>query len=290
MIYGYIYKITNTVNNKIYIGQTTKTVEARFKMHLNASGAKAKKTIHLYAAMNKYGKSNFIVEQIDVATSRRDLNKKERYWIEYYDAINNGYNMMPGGNDENPMNSAVVKEKHATKLRDPEVRAKISATLSKLRKEIGFSEEHRKKISEAQKDRKCFMKNGKRTYTSGLNTELIAKLLADGWQLYEKHSNQTKANKNLFATRSRKVSCLLDTGESFTFESILAAGRWWYEHYKPFGEVYSTATYQRKIEDSIAGKLIKCGNKTHKRYIEITNIKWFYTEERKVVPIYEQKN
>ena len=48
------------------------------------------------------------------------------------------------------------------------------------------------------------------------------------------------------ASRSLGVYCILDTGETLEFDSILHAGKWWYDNYKPFGEVYSTATYQRK--------------------------------------------
>ena len=57
---GYIYKITNTINNKIYIGQTSKTIEERFKAHIS----KAKQHInrYLYDAMNHYGYENFIIE------------------------------------------------------------------------------------------------------------------------------------------------------------------------------------------------------------------------------------
>lgn len=79
MIYGYIYKITNTINNKVYIGQTTRTVEARFQEHLHSCTQKSKATLHLYSAMNLYGKENFKVEMIEEATSQEDLNEKEIY-------------------------------------------------------------------------------------------------------------------------------------------------------------------------------------------------------------------
>lgn len=248
MSYGYIYKIVNTVNDKVYIGQTTKNVDERFKIHLNASTSKAKKTLHLYAAMNLYGKDKFSIIEIDTAKDRNELNRKERYWIKYYDSIKTGYNMMEGGNDENPMSSEIVKEKHDAKMRSDEVRAKISETMSKLRTEQGFSEEHKQKIKEARKKRK-------------------EERAAIGLGFYEHPENM--------ASRSMAVYCILDSGERYEFKSIKDAGKWWYDNYKPFGEVYSTATYQRKIEASIAGKEIECGNKNHKRYVHITNIKWY---------------
>lgn len=258
-MYGYIYKISNSQNSKVYIGQTTKTVSERYDLHLKASKNKSKQTLHLYLAMNKYGIENFWVEQIDSATSQEELNEKERYWIEYYDSLNNGYNMTKGGADENPMNSDLVKKKHAEKLRSEEVRRKISKTLSERRLSEGFSAEHKQKIKESREKRK-------------------QERAALGLNFYEHPENM--------ASRSITVYCILDTGEQFEFNSILDAGKWWYENYKPFGEIYSTATYQRKIEASIAGKEIEFGCKTHKKYKKITNIKWF-KKESEVVPIYE---
>lgn len=79
MIYGYIYKITNNINSKVYIGQTTRTVEARFQEHLHSCTQKAKATMHLYSAMKLYGKEKFKVETIDSAESQEELNKKEIY-------------------------------------------------------------------------------------------------------------------------------------------------------------------------------------------------------------------
>ena len=57
---GYIYKITNLINNKLYIGQTKKTIEERFKAHIKV--ARQHKNRYLYDAMNKYGYENFKIE------------------------------------------------------------------------------------------------------------------------------------------------------------------------------------------------------------------------------------
>ena len=97
----YIYKITNIINNKIYIGQVyNKTIYARFKRHLN--GAKKSNTL-LAKAICKYGKENFIIEQIDTANNLDELNKKEKYWIKYYNSTdkNIGYNLTLSGEGGN---------------------------------------------------------------------------------------------------------------------------------------------------------------------------------------------
>ena len=253
MAYGFIYKITTTASDKVYIGQTTRTIEERYQEHLKARNSKDKNTLHLYLAMNKYGIDTFSIEKIDEANTQEELNQKEVYWINFYDSMNNGYNMAPGGSI-NIFESEKVRKKHAASMRDPKTREKISKTLHELRTTLGFSEEHKKKIRESSQKRK----------------EERAKL---GLKYYDDCSH--------CATRSKAVYCILDTGEKFEFDSILHAGKWWYETYKPFGEIYSTATYQRKIEASIAGKEIKYGCSTHKCYKIITNIKWFYKDNWK---------
>lgn len=93
---GYIYKITNKVNNKIYIGQTIKTVEKRFQQHKNNSNKPYFSQIVLYKAFNKYGIDNFICEQIEEVPNEL-LDEREKYWIEYYDSYFNGYNSTLGG-------------------------------------------------------------------------------------------------------------------------------------------------------------------------------------------------
>lgn len=87
----WIYKITNTVNNKVYIGQSIRPIEQRFKRHINDALNHVKDT-HFCRAICKYGKDSFIVEEIDTAESQEELSKKEQYWIQYYDSVNNGYN------------------------------------------------------------------------------------------------------------------------------------------------------------------------------------------------------
>ena len=93
---GYIYKITNTLNNKIYIGQTIKTVEKRFQQHQNNSNKEYFSQIVLYKAFNKYGIENFICEQIEEVENEK-LDEREKYWINYYDSFFNGYNSTLGG-------------------------------------------------------------------------------------------------------------------------------------------------------------------------------------------------
>lgn len=77
----YIYKITNIVNNKVYIGQTIQTVQNRFRRHIN-DAVSYKLNTHFCNAVRNYAKENFIVEVLDTAQSQTELNQKEQYHIE----------------------------------------------------------------------------------------------------------------------------------------------------------------------------------------------------------------
>jgi group I intron endonuclease len=109
MIYGIIYKIVNNINNKIYIGQTTQLIKARFRDHCNLRKSIEKSAIR--CAIKKYGKENFIITEIDNSINKEDLDKKEIFWINCYNSLcPNGYNLSLGGNGGGKM-SSLTKEK-----------------------------------------------------------------------------------------------------------------------------------------------------------------------------------
>lgn len=95
---GYIYKVTNNINGKMYIGQTSRTIEIRWKEHLYDAFSKhnSKSASPLHQAILKYGENVFIIEQIEKCNNI-DLDDRERYWIEYYNTYQNGYNADFGG-------------------------------------------------------------------------------------------------------------------------------------------------------------------------------------------------
>lgn len=94
---GSIYKITNKVNGKVYIGQTIYPKD-RFNQHISDSYKKERDSYnsHFHQAIRKYGPENFIYEIIENVNDS-ELNERETYWIEYYDSFNNGYNSTLGG-------------------------------------------------------------------------------------------------------------------------------------------------------------------------------------------------
>ena len=91
---AFIYKITNLVNNKCYIGKTERTIQERWKEHLKQYN---NLDLPLYRAFRKYGENNFQVEQIEECKSEI-VDERETYWIKYYNSCGQeGYNCNLGG-------------------------------------------------------------------------------------------------------------------------------------------------------------------------------------------------
>lgn len=195
-----IYKITNIVNGKVYIGQTTKTLEHRKAGHLQA--AKDGLNRHLYNAMRKYGFENFKFEEICKTSSKSELNYLEAKYIIEYDSVRNGYNMGYGG-DNNVMFSEKVKSKHDAIMRTDDVRLKISKSMTEYRKNNPFTPEHRKKISEKMKGNKHFA----------------------GHTITQKHLDV------LNNSHYKSVHCEdVDGNIVAFFSTVQSAAKWWYEN------------------------------------------------------------
>ena len=85
-----IYKVTNKINGKVYIGQSV-DIGRRWREHMTT-----KDDIYFHKAIQKYGVENFEWEVIE-RCKKKDLDAREIYWIEYYDSFNKGYNCTKGG-------------------------------------------------------------------------------------------------------------------------------------------------------------------------------------------------
>lgn len=88
---GFIYKITNKVNGKSYIGQTRYTVEFRWRQHQHK-----KDNTHFHLAIAKYGADSFTVETLEECEIA-DMDSREIFYIAKFDTYNNGYNSSTGG-------------------------------------------------------------------------------------------------------------------------------------------------------------------------------------------------
>lgn len=112
-----IYKITNNINKKIYIGCSV-NIERRWISHKSESILEKNPQYNysIHKAFRKYGIDNFSFEIIEL-TSKAKLFEREKYWIGYYDSYNNGYNETKGGEggpslpgEKNPNSSLTEQE------------------------------------------------------------------------------------------------------------------------------------------------------------------------------------
>lgn len=104
-----IYKITNVINGKSYIGKTLSSIENRWKEHCSDSKKRKNEKRPLYSAMNKYGIENFKIEQIEEC-SDNIVDEREVYWIEYYQTFKQGYNATKGGDGKHYLDYDLICE------------------------------------------------------------------------------------------------------------------------------------------------------------------------------------
>ncbi len=166
-MYGIIYKVTNIDNNKVYIGQTIRSLEERKNQHISEA---RRSNFYFHQAIKKHGIDAFLWEQIDIANNAKELNEKEIFWISFYNSFidhTKGYNDDSGG--KNGKLSEETKKKISEKLKGKkknfskegyENKRKASAnrvwteeSREKLRKSMTgkkHSEETKKKMSISQ--------------------------------------------------------------------------------------------------------------------------------------------
>jgi hypothetical protein len=112
-----IYKIENLINGKLYIGQTTRSIESRFLSH-------SKGDMIIGRAIKKYGIQSFKISVIDNATDKKVLNEKEKYWIKKLNTLSpNGYNISTGGTGGNL--GELVNKKIKDTMQSEEIRKRI---------------------------------------------------------------------------------------------------------------------------------------------------------------------
>ncbi|HEY1872618.1 MAG TPA: GIY-YIG nuclease family protein [Chitinophagaceae bacterium] len=149
---GYIYLITNLVNKKIYVGQTTNSVPIRWHQHKEYA-----RRIHrnngISNAIRKYGSENFSVQKLAEAGDQETLNFFEDFYIEYFQTQNQsiGYNLREGGSKGKPCEESRARMAEAGRIKI--FTAEHRTNLSKARRgKTGFiSDEGKRKLSERLK-------------------------------------------------------------------------------------------------------------------------------------------
>lgn len=89
-----VYRIYDRLTGKNYIGQTSKPLNRRIYSHLHS-----KKSL-VGRAMKESDLQHFDVSVLDVCEDKVTADQSEKFWIEFYDSINNGYNVVAGGSPD----------------------------------------------------------------------------------------------------------------------------------------------------------------------------------------------
>lgn len=130
-MYGILYKLTNEINGKSYIGKTYDTLENRIIGHLYDAKKDRCKNRPIYRAINKYGAEKFLVTVLGYF-SEEILEEKEIEFIELYNTYKKGYNATLGGDSKRRLNFSNQDIKEAVERTD-------STTAASRYLEIDFS-------------------------------------------------------------------------------------------------------------------------------------------------------
>lgn len=142
-----IYKETNMINGKVYIGRTLQTLEKRKYKH-----EIAKDNLYFHQALRKYGKENFKWEIIN----EQDYDNEEFYIQKYNSRDRNiGYNVAKGGSGgdtySNHPNKEEILKKRSNSMKEKWKDEEYSNKLLKIRKEFGQTAKFKKKVSQNSK-------------------------------------------------------------------------------------------------------------------------------------------
>lgn len=178
MIVGVIYRVSNKLNGKYYIGQTTRKVGERWSLH--KSEARNRPKAHFHKAIRKHGERVFVVDVLDRAETLEELNALEEGWIKHLCAMDPmyGYNHLAGG--ENYTRSPATLAKMSAAGRRKVISARTRALISLASKGRPHTKEHASKIAASLRGRspslKCRLAVANANRNRTLSVETRAKL------------------------------------------------------------------------------------------------------------------
>ena len=162
-MYGYIYKFTNLLNNKVYIGKHKYDKLELDKKYLT-SGILINKSIH------KYGIQNFTHELICICEDLTELNQKEIFYINYFNSFYpNGYNLTKGGDGISEPTPEIIEKNRLAHIGVKQSDETKKKRIKSLKKVI-HTKEWCNKISQSNKGQKIFEQTRKASSKRHKNT------------------------------------------------------------------------------------------------------------------------
>jgi len=216
-----IYKVKNNLNDKCYIGQTSKTLAQRKRQHKNS--AKRGMGLYFYNAIRKYGWDNFKWSVIEECKSKVELDEMEYHYIKQYDTYNNGYNLSYGGDGGdcgNQFDGGKTYEDVYGKERAKEIIEKMSIGLTGLKR----TKETKQKIREANLGEKNPMFN--KEHTEEAKKKISDAMKGDKNPFYGKtHTEETKKKlSEMFSgdksVRSKKYIVITPDGKRIKVKGL----------------------------------------------------------------------
>lgn len=198
---GYIYKIWNDENEKVYIGETLASIEQRWQGHLYSARAGEN---HLYRAMRKYGIDKFHIEVIEEVSNDR-LYEREKYWIKYYDSVQNGYNIRLGGegNQSCDLPQTVVEQLWQQGLGISEIAEQLNTTRTIIRNRIYNSEFYSEQEAQQRGKQRRLSKKEKAIIQLSLEGKEIARF-SSGVEAEQKTGISRKAISQALRSKNKK--------------------------------------------------------------------------------------
>lgn len=209
-MYGILYLITNKINGKQYVGQTTVSLESRWTNHLKRAQYNPQHSA-LSQAINKYGSHNFSLETISQHDSQEELDAAEIEAIKIYNSLSpTGYNLQTGGSNGKP------SEETRRKMAESMTGFKHSEDTKQLLREKAtgrkLSEEHKRKISEGLM--------GKYTHNERQRDALdVARRRPKSEETKRKISEAKKRNPPVFTEETRRKISEAGKGRKHSEES-----------------------------------------------------------------------
>lgn len=219
-----VYKITNIINNKVYVGQTVNSLEQRFYRH-KQDALSGRLDTHFARALRKYGVENFVAEVIDTAESQEELTQKEYYWIGYYHACEDGYNethdMFKCGGNTYLNKTEQEMQQISSKIRDSKLGGKNPAAKKVKCKNINTQEElFFDSLSECQQ----YFKESNHNFITRRCSGKTKCLYKQQWAFAYAEENYRDFSVQKGSTRAQPIQvCDLNTGEFHIFPSYTSA-------------------------------------------------------------------